>query len=200
VYGGTAKERATAFVDYFDAKVAMIRSRLAKLPPSKRPSVVHIAGYPPLIIDGGPSLIGDWIRLGGGVDAAHAVSGTHVTITPEQLLKWDPDVLIIQTPGGDMGLAASSGRSVIAALSKVPGWRDLKAVQTKRVYIDPQGMYPWDRFSPEEALQIQWIAKTLHPDLFRDVDMRAEARNFYRTFFHYTLTDAELDQMFQIGK
>lgn len=199
VYGGASRKRAAAFVDYFNARVAMIQSRLANLPPDQRPSVVHIAGYPPLIIDGGPSLIGDWIRLSGGVDAAHAVSGTHVTVTPEQLLKWNPDVLIIQTPGGDMGVAAGSGRSAIAALSKMPGWRDLKAVATDRVYINPQGMYPWDRFSPEEALQIQWIAKTLHPDLFQDLDMRAEARNFYRTFFGYTLSDTELDQMFQTG-
>jgi hypothetical protein len=50
---------------------------------------------------------------------------------------------------------------------------------------------------PEEALQIQWAAKMLHPDLFRDLDVRTEARNFYRTFFNYSLTEAELDQVFQ---
>ena len=128
-------------------------------------------------------MIGDWISLAGGNNAAHEVSGTHVTITPEQLLKWNPDVLIIQTPGGDLGLAANSGQSVIDALSKLPGWSDLKAVRSNRIYIDPQGMYPWDRFGPEEALQIQWTAKTLHPDRFKDIDMRAEARNFYKMFF-----------------
>lgn len=200
VYGGAAKEKAKTFVDYFNAKQAMIQRRLASLPDGDRPSVVHISSFPPLVIDGGPSLIGDWIRLAGGNDAAHAVSGTHVTITPEQLLKWNPDVLIIQTPGGDQGLAANSGQSVIAALSKLPGWADLKAVKTGRVYINPQGMYPWDRFGPEEALQIQWAAKTLHPDRFKDIDMRAEARNFYKVFFQYTLSDADLDQIFQVGK
>ena len=61
-------------------------------------------------------------------------------------------------------------------------------------------MYPWDRFGPEEALQIQWAAKTLHPDRFKDIDMRAEARNFYKVFFHYALSDADLDQIFQAGK
>ena len=200
VYGGAAKEKAKAFVDYFNARQAMIESRLASLPDGERPSVVHISSFPPLIIDGGPSLIGDWIRLAGGNDAAHEVSGTHVTITPEQLLKWNPDVLIIQTPGGDLGLTANSGQSVIAALSKLPGWADLNAVKAGRVYINPQGMYPWDRFGPEEALQILWTAKTLHPDRFKDIDMRAEARNFYQVFFQYALSDADLDQIFQTGK
>ena len=36
VYGGTAKEKAGAFVDYLNAKVAMIQSRLAKLPHGQR--------------------------------------------------------------------------------------------------------------------------------------------------------------------
>ncbi len=200
VYGDAAHARAKMFVDTFNAKLASIQARLASLPPEQRPSVVHISSFPPLVVDGGPTLIGDWIRLAGGNDAAHAVRGTHVTITIEQLLEWNPDVLIIQTPGGDQGLTANSGQSVIDALAKQPGWQQLQAVKTNRIYIDPQGMYPWERFGPEEVLQIQWAAKTLHPELFEDLDIRAEARAFYKSFFDYTLTDAELDQIFQTGK
>ena len=200
VYGGTARERAKAFVDYFGAKLDFVEARLSKLDQAQRPSVLHISSYPPLIVDGGPSLIGEWIKIGGGIDAAASVSGTHVGITIEQLLKWDPDVIIVQTPGGDLGLTANSGQSVIASLAAAPGWQDLKAVKAGRVYINPQGMYPWDRFGPEEVLQVQWAAKTLHPELFQDLDMRAEARSFYRTFFGYSLEDQELDQMFLTSK
>jgi iron complex transport system substrate-binding protein len=197
VYGGTAKERAAAFVEYFQTRYKFVQDRLASLPDSQRPSVVHISNYPPLVIDGGKSLIDEWIKLGGGTDAASSSAGTHVTITVEQLLQWNPDVLIIQTPGGDQGFKANSGQSVIDQLAKAPGWNELNAVKTNRIYINPQGMYPWDRFGPEEALQIQWIAKTLHPDLFKDLDMRAEATTFYKNFFGYAISDAELDQIFQ---
>jgi iron complex transport system substrate-binding protein len=200
LYGGEAKERAKAFVDYFDSKLNFIKSRLDKLPASERPTVVHISSYPPLIVDGGPSLIGEWIKLGGGTDAAASVSGTHVSVSIEQLLAWNPDVLIIQTPGGDLGLAANSAQSVIDTLAKAPGWKDLQAVKNHRVHFNPQGMYPWDRFGPEEALHIQWVAKTLHPDLFKDLDMRAETSNFYKTFFNYTPSDTELDQILQASK
>jgi hypothetical protein len=37
-------------------------------------------------------------------------------------------------------------------------------------------MYPWNRFGPEEALQIRWTVKALHPELFADLDMRGEER------------------------
>lgn len=199
VYGGEAATRAKAYGEYVNAKLAMVKSRLASLPDTEKPSVVHVASYPPLVVDGGKSLIDGWIRLGGGTDSASGVKGTHVTVTMEQLLQWNPDVLVVETPGGDQGLAANTARSVISEFEKAPGWKSLKAVQTNRVYLNPQGLYPWERFGPEEALQIQWIAKMLHPDLFKDVDIRAETRSFYQKFFDYQVTDADLDQILQVG-
>ncbi|CAO5149885.1 iron complex transport system substrate-binding protein [Frankia sp. AiPs1] len=199
MYGGTAPAKAKAYADYVNAKLKLVRSRLANLPADQAPSVVHIASYPPLVVDGGTSLIDAWIKLGGGTDSASGVKGTHVTVTLEQLLRWNPDVLVVETPGGDQGLAANTAQSVISAFEKAPGWKSLKAVQTNRVYLNPQGLYPWDRFGPEEALQIQWIAKTLHPDLFKDLDIRAETRSFYQKFFDYQVTDADLDQILQVG-
>ncbi|WP_211241215.1 ABC transporter substrate-binding protein [Pseudonocardia spinosispora] len=203
VYGGDAVGRAQSFTEYVNAKVQLVRSRLASLPSARRPSVVHIASYPPLVVDGGTSLIDEWIKLAGGTDAASPLSGasgTHVTVTMEQLLTWNPDVLIVETPGGDQGIAANSGQSVVTALANTPGWQNLRAVQNHRVYLNPQGLYPWDRFGPEEALQVQWAAKTLHPELFTDLDIRAEARAFYQRFFAYDPSDSELDQIFQVGR
>jgi iron complex transport system substrate-binding protein len=84
---------------------------------------------------------------------------------------------------------------VITELAKSPLWQNLQAVQSKRVYVNPQGLYPWERFGPEEALQIQWAATVLHPDLFGDIDMRTVTRGFYQTYFDYTPTDADLDQI-----
>jgi hypothetical protein len=54
--------------------------------------------------------------------------------------------------------------------------------------------------STSPGRSIQWAAKTPHPDLFKDIDIRAEARNFYLTFFNYSLTEVELDQVFQVGQ
>ncbi|MEX5709337.1 ABC transporter substrate-binding protein [Parafrankia sp. FMc6] len=198
VYGGDATARAKAYVDYVNGRAEMVRGRLADLPDAEKPSVVHISSYPPLVVDGGDTLIDDWITIAGGRDAAKSVPGTHVTVSGEQLLQWNPDVLIIQTPGGDQGFAAAAAQSVVDELAKSPGWADLRAVRGDRVYFNPQGLYPWDRFGPEEALQIQWAAQTLHPELFTDLDMRAETRAFYQTFFDYEPTEADLDLILQV--
>lgn len=199
VYGGVAKTRADEYVTYLQSRINMIRSTLtrAHLRPAQRPSVVHIASYPPLVVDGGHSIVQQWIQTDGGTDSAGGLSGTHISVTMEQLLKWNPDVLIIETPGGDQGLVANSAKSVLASLSRAAGWTDLKAVKNHQVYMDPQGLYPWDRFGPEEALQIQWAAKVLHPSLFKNLNMRSVTRSFYKEFFNYTPTNTQLSDILQ---
>lgn len=197
VDGPTELARAKAYVRYLDANVKLVTSRVAKLPASQRPSVLHIASYPPIVVDGTSGDSTFWETSAGGTDVTRGVDGSHVTITSEQLLRWNPDVIIVETPGGDQGLAPNTGESVVAALSKIPGWKNLKAVIHHRVYIDPQGLYPWERASPEEALQILWAAKILHPALFRDINMQQEARSFYRKFFDYNLSAAQLKRMFE---
>jgi iron complex transport system substrate-binding protein len=206
VYGGSAVAKAAAFNKYYAANLQLVTSRTASLPASSKPSVLHIASYEngQLIIDGPGTIMDGWIKAAGGTDAAAPLTAagsstqySHVTITAEQLLQWNPDFIDIETPGGDQGLASSYGSSVAAALTKLPGWSSLKAVKDNNVYINPQGMYPWDRFTPEDALQLLWAAKVLHPSLFADISMRTEAANFYKTFFNYTPSAVQLDQILQ---
>ena len=64
--------------------------------------------------------------------------------------------------------------------------------KTKKVYVNPAGVFSWDRYGAEGALQILWAAKTLHPELFKDVDIAAETKKFYKEFLHYDLSDKEV--------
>jgi iron complex transport system substrate-binding protein len=88
----------------------------------------------------------------------------------------------------------------VVQLEKEPLWRNPSAVTNNRVLFNPQGLYPRDRFGPEEALQIQWAASVIHPEVFGNLDLRAEARTFYHTYFNYDLTDGDLDQIFQVSR
>jgi iron complex transport system substrate-binding protein len=37
------------------------------------------------------------------------------------------------------------------------------------------------------------MAKTLHPERFRDIDLNREVRDYYRRFYGYPLSNAEAD-------
>ncbi|WP_312158411.1 ABC transporter substrate-binding protein, partial [Pantoea piersonii] len=159
-------------------------AQTASLSEAQRPRVLHIQSLHPLKIDGSQTLIDTWIRLAGGRNAAAQVKGNMKEVSPEQIIAWDPDVIII---------GAGAGRledSQYAAL-----FRGVKAVQQHRVLQNPSGVFPWDRYGTEVALQILWAAKQLHPQLFSQLDIVAATRAFYQRFYDYPLRADEAERI-----
>jgi len=182
VLGGDHAVRAQRYASYLDEHLASITARTATISADHRPSVVHLASVEPLKVDGRNSIIDQWISTAGARNAAHDdIDGNLHGTSLEQLLTWNPDVLIV---GGTVGQ--------VEQIKSDPRWQRLKAVQAGKVYLNPKGVFPWDRYGPEEALQIQWAAQTLQPSLFQDVDVVQATRAFYRDFFSYELTDGDV--------
>ena len=72
----------------------------------------------------------------------------------------------------------------------------MKAVQEKKVYKYPLGMYRWFPPASDTPLVLKWMAQMNQPELFADVDMEEEVRSYYNEFYHVELTDEEIDQIF----
>ena len=185
VLGPGESKIAAEFIRYFDANIQRVTAITGKLSASERPKVLHTASAGTLTVDGRQTVIDDWITIAGGVNAADVV-GNGRPVTMEQVAAWDPDVIIVGS--------APNPQNRLAILDD-PRWRDIKAVRNGKVFVNPSGAYLWDRHSAEAALQVLWAAKTLHPAQFAELDVRKETRSFYARFFHYTLTDKELDSI-----
>jgi iron complex transport system substrate-binding protein len=52
----------------------------------------------------------------------------------------------------------------------------------------------WD-YGAEGMMLMEFFAKTLHPDLFQDLNMTGEVKEYYSTFYHYNLTDEEASRI-----
>ena len=183
VLGQRESARASEWIRYFDDNIRRVMAVTSKIPRSERPKVLHTATGTILTIDGQKTVIDDWINLAGGINAADVVSNAR-PVTMEQIAAWNPDVIIVGTAPNE-----ANRRAILSD----PRWNHIKAVRTGRVYVNPTGVYLWDRHSAEAALQILWAAKTLHPDRFPDLDIRKETKAFYARFFNHTLTDAEYE-------
>ena len=184
VFGGEAPARAERFVKYLDKNISLVAERTKDIPFEDRPTVMHIVNGTNLLkIDGTDCIINEWIRLAGGRNGLD-IEGNMKVVTLEEILKADPEYIIV---GG--GLKTEGKKKIMSD----PAWGSLSAVKNGKVFSNPQGTFPWDRYSSEEALQVIWAAKLLHPDLFKDVDIVKETRYFYREFFDYDLSveDAE---------
>ncbi len=182
VLGERESRIAAEYIRYFDANLRRVTQVTSQLLQSERPKVLHTATPGILVVDGRDSVIDDWIRVAGGINAADVV-GLGRPVSMEQVAAWDPDVIIVGT--------APNQQSRQAILDD-PRWRQIKAVREGKVFVNPSGAYLWDRHSAEAALQVLWAAKTLHPKLFADLDVNAETRRFYSKFFHHELTGPEL--------
>ena len=45
-------------------------------------------------------------------------------------------------------------------------------------------------------MTLLWMAQAVYPELFADVDVRAEVKDYYSQLFGITLTDDQIDRMY----
>lgn len=190
ILGGSSIERAKEFNSYLDSKLKMIKSVTSKIPESKKPKVLHIQSIDPLQVDGSDTIIDDWINVAGGVNVAKDIKGNMKEISVEQILKWNPDIIIVGT-NTDSGDEKNSVNDIL----NNPALQQVSAVKNKKVYQNPSGAFNWDRYGCEEALQIQWAAKIINPDKFKNLDITSETKNFYKTFLNYKLSNDDVDRI-----
>lgn len=181
--GGDAPQRAKDLIANLDKNIALVSGRTANLSPDKRPRVLHIVGGSDLLkIDGKGTLIDSWIELAGGTNAITATKGPMKTITAEEIIASNPQIIIV---GGDQN------EDAVEKIKSSPVYSGTDAVKNGRVYGNPRGVFNWDRYGADTVLQILWAAKTIQPELFADIDIKAETKAFYKKFMNYELSDAE---------
>ena len=174
-----AYERAQKYNAYMQKNLKLIEERLKDLPNSERPKVMHIgSGTKVQNVSGSGIVIDEWIKIAGGQNVAANQKGMK-DVSMEQITSYAPEVIII---GGD---ASAKG---VQTIQSDAAWKDVPAVKNGKIIRNPYGTFNWDRYSTEEALQVLWAAKTLHPQKFADIDMVKETQQFYSTFFGYSLS------------
>lgn len=183
VMGPEALENARAWCDYFDSKVRYVKSRTEGLAPDQRPKVFWGRGPNPQTTHSMNSYPQWYVEIAGGDYAAKDVTGEVAqTIPIEQIIEWNPDFIF---------LGRNNNTSVVV---DDPKWKDIKAVQEGNVYLSPAGVAWWDCCT-EGLLFMEFVAKTIHPELFSDLDMKEEVKDYYSRFFHYELTDEEASRI-----
>ncbi|MDD4635568.1 MAG: ABC transporter substrate-binding protein, partial [Dehalococcoidales bacterium] len=128
------------------------------------------------------SLAADWTRAAGVINVSVGgdleLVGNDYYASIEQILFWDPEVIIVNE---------STAYSLITSH---PQWSGISAVREGKVYQLPNGISRWGHpGSVETPLALLWTAKTVYPELFTHVEMGEEVQYFYKTFFNMELDD-----------
>ena len=123
------------------------------------------------------------------MNVASELDGTP-TVNMEQVYQWNPDAIFITN--FSPRLPEDFYSNTIAA----DDWSSVAAVQTGRVYKFPLGMYRWFPPSSDTPLSLMWMAKTLHPDLFADIDLDQMVKDYFQKFYGVELTAEDLHKIY----
>jgi iron complex transport system substrate-binding protein len=177
------QDEAEKFAHYADDTLKTILGRAAAIAPSNRPRVYYARGPRGLTTGLGGSINVETIEL-----LAQNVAGDNkgglANISIEQVLLWNPDVIITI----DQDFASS--------VYSDPSWASMNAVRNGRVHLSPKMPFGWVDFPPSvnRLIGLWWLAKILYPDRFPE-DMRALTRDFYTMFYHRTPSDMQIDHV-----
>jgi iron complex transport system substrate-binding protein len=169
-------EKIAAFCDEVYAGTEAIMNEVG----DDRPSVLYLLGDAGLNVIVSSSFHAEVIdKTANNVAVADVPSskGTGNEVDLEQLLVWNPDVILF---GPD---------SIYDTVAADPVWQEMKAIQTGSYYKIPFGPYNWMGMPPSvnRYLGMLWVVKLLYPD-YADYDLYDKTAEYYRLFYHCELT------------
>ncbi len=166
-----------------ETTIAIITQRSAAVPSDARPRVYYARDKSGLQTGSGGSMIAEPIEFIGARNVADELHGAHGMATIEQVVAWNPEIII------------ASNKEFAAQVHSDPAWAAIAAVKSGRVYLSPKLPFGWVDYPPavNRLIGLWWLAKIFYPDRFPE-DIKTLARNFYTMFYHVTPTAAQLDR------
>jgi iron complex transport system substrate-binding protein len=108
----------------------------------------------------------------------------YARISREQLLAWDPEIIIAQYP------------RFYDALRRDRGWRRLSAVRNNKIYLEPGTPFGWIDDPPgiNRLIGLSWLSALFYPAPTHE-ELRGMVCEFYDRFYRVRLANARLNDM-----
>lgn len=172
----------------------LVQERVKDIPEEERKSVFFLFNYDEKqIVTSGTNFFGQyWAEAVGGKNAAEEVQAdnSNAVISMEQVYQWDPDIILITN------FTTAQPDDLYNNTIGSYDWSSVKAVVEQQVYKMPLGTYRSYTPSTDTPVTFLWMAKTVYPELFEDIDITAEVKEYYQEMYGVTLTDEQVDLMY----
>lgn len=167
---------------------ALVAERIPLIPAEKRKRILFLFQYDAKhIVTSGKNFFGEyWAAAAGGINVAEEIraENSNAIVNMEQIYGWNPDVIFITN--------FTSARPDDLFGNKFNNWTPVKAVQDKAVYKMPRGIYRTYTPSADSPLALLWVAKTVYPEAFADIDFTGEVKKYYKSLFDIDLGDGDV--------
>ena len=184
-------DRAQEVIEYGRSVEAQVLEKTATLSDEEKPKVLVLFNYGDgTITTSGSNFFGEyWIEAAGGINVAAELNG-QPEINMEQIYAWNPDMIFITN------FSSVLPEDLYNNTIEGDDWSNVKAVQEGQVYKFPLGMYRWFPPSSDTPLALMWLAKTIQPELFADIDIDQEIKDYYVKYYNVEITDDDLQVIY----
>jgi iron complex transport system substrate-binding protein len=178
------EQKSNDLINFYSKVFDQVQGTVKSIPDSEKKKVYYTRDAEGLTTFGSGSPQTQLIELCGGVNVVpSSVAKGITTVSMEQIIQWNPDVII------------TSSSDFYNQVYSQSTWQTINAVKNKQVYLVPQSPFNWFESPPgaNMIMGIPWTAKVLYPDKFQDMDIKSLTKEFYTNYYHYNLTDGDVN-------
>lgn len=177
--------RAEVLAAYADQTLAQLAETLESVPAEARPDVYYGRGDQGLETGLSGSINVEILEAAGATNvAAAAGTGGLTDVSLEQILAWNPDVII------------AARRSFAEAAKSNQDWASIQAVTDGAVYIAPSLPFGWIDTPPSanRLIGIRWLQELFYPDAV-EIDLAADTKEFFSLFYAVEISDEQVAKL-----
>ena len=187
------KEKAEAAKEYGEKVEEEIQDKTDELKDEEKKNVFFLFNYSDTaLVTSGKNFWGQyWCDAINAVNVGEEIEAerSNASVNMEQVYSWDPKIIFISN------FTKAMPEDLYNNTIGDNDWSSVSAVKNEQVYKMPLGAYR-SFTGADTPMTLMWLAKTVYPDLFEDVDMTEEVENYYKEVYNIELTDDQVAQMY----
>ncbi|MCR5431279.1 MAG: ABC transporter substrate-binding protein [Lachnospiraceae bacterium] len=194
IFPNDASDRCEKVKTYSEDAIELIKDRVGNLSDEEKARVFVVFQYSDSsLVSSGKNFFGQWWAEAAGAKnvAEELEKDNSVPVTLEQVYKWNPDTILMTN--FNKYYPEDLYNNTVGNYD----WSQIDAIKNKRVFKMPLGMYRSYTPGIDTPVTLKWMAKTIYPSLFEDIDIIKETVDYYKEIFNITLTDEEARSIFE---
>ena len=132
-----------------------------------------------------------WADAVGAINVAEELgTDNQVAANMEQVYVWNPSMIYITN------FTEAMPEDLYTNAIGNYDWSAIDAVKNEKAFKMPLGMYRSYTPGADTPVTLLWMAQTLYPEVFADVDIIQTAMDYYKEVFGVVLTEAQAASIF----
>lgn len=167
------EKRAAEVIEYTKKELENIENKLKTVNQENKPSAIFVWGPSKLDIAGNNSTGDSIIKMSGAKNSAADVKEEHIVAKMEDVIKWNPEAILMWNVN-DLNPEDYYNDTQ---------WGNVSAVKDKKIVELPHPFY-CDLWTVKYVYSVNFMAKTLYPDLFEDIDLEKTKSDMLKTLYN----------------